>query len=184
VSLGKRVRNRSPSVLLQPLGHLSALESRAYEQSPEIIAHADDFRDLPRVPFAISEFDAHEPERARDCVRPLNMPGSLTASYSSWIRAVAAASLAFAGEHRLFAPLGDQFVREGRRLSPSADSPPQGPMLFLRAPAQVKNRVSGRHRLLNDCARAAADRYRLVEPVSTAGGGLDPRLPLSARRQH
>ena len=61
-----REGNQFPSVLLQPLGHLSALESTTCEQSPEIIAHAVDFRDLSRIPFAISEFDAYEPGRARE----------------------------------------------------------------------------------------------------------------------
>ena len=58
MSLGKRRRTRFPSVLLQPLGHLSALESKIYEQSPKIITHADDFRDHLRIPFAVNEFGA------------------------------------------------------------------------------------------------------------------------------
>jgi hypothetical protein len=58
-----RAENQFPSVLLQPLGHLSTLESTAYERSQGIIAYAGDFRDLPRITFALSEFEARESGR-------------------------------------------------------------------------------------------------------------------------
>jgi hypothetical protein len=61
--LGKRLRNRFPSVLLQPLGHLSvSLESTVYGP-------------------------AAEPENlncVRKCVRPPNVPRSLTGTRRPW----------------------------------------------------------------------------------------------------
>ena len=79
-SLSKRARSTTPTSL--------RLESSTYEQSPKIIAHADDFRDLLRIPFAISEFGAQSARGRGNCVRPPNVPRSLTAIYSSWIREV------------------------------------------------------------------------------------------------
>ena len=54
----------------------------------KIIAHAGGFRSLPRILFAVTGFGAHDTDVRANCVRPLNVPRSLTAIYSSCLRTV------------------------------------------------------------------------------------------------
>jgi hypothetical protein len=79
VCVSTRGGSQFPSVLLQPLGHLSTLESTSCERPPTMIAHAGGFRSLPRILFAFRGFGAPDTEERANCVRPLSVPRSLRA---------------------------------------------------------------------------------------------------------
>ena len=59
------------------------LESTVCERRTTIIAHAGGSRSLRRILFAVTGFGAHDTDVRANCVRPLNVPRSLTAIYSA-----------------------------------------------------------------------------------------------------
>jgi hypothetical protein len=79
---------RFPSVLLQPLGHLSALESTTCERPKGIIAHAGALRAPSRITFGFSKFDGRETRRAavlwpERCLGIVSVSGYLIGSQAS-----------------------------------------------------------------------------------------------------
>jgi len=91
------ISKRAPSTARTSL----RLESTICERRTTIIAHAGGSRSLRRILFAVTGFGAHDTDVRANCVRPLNVPRSLTAIYSSclWAESRAKRYVIFGARH-------------------------------------------------------------------------------------